>query len=138
MAITRLQFIKRTGLAAAGTLLGPSLFGGPLVRRALAQTIGDRYFVVLYLDGGNDGLNTVVPASAGMLRNAYDAARSASPSGGLRLSATSLAGTVIGNDPDTGTQLALHPGLIGLKSLYDLGKVAVIQGCGYPNYSLSH
>ena len=32
----------------------------------------------------------------------------------------------------TGTQLALHPGFSGLKQLYDLGKVAVVQGCGYP------
>jgi hypothetical protein len=38
----------------------------------------------------------------------------------------------------TGTQLALHPGFASLKALYDLGKVAVIQGCGYPEYSLSH
>ena len=30
------------------------------------------------------------------------------------------------------------PGFAGLKQLYDLGKVAVIQGCGYPDYSLSH
>ena len=30
------------------------------------------------------------------------------------------------------------PASIGLKNLYDLGKVAVIQGCGYPEYSLSH
>jgi uncharacterized protein (DUF1501 family) len=138
MAITRRQFIKRTGLMAAGTLLGPSLFDNPLLRKALAQTIGDRYFVVLYLNGGNDSLNTVVPAGAGTLRNAYDAARNASSSGGLRLSATDLAGTLIGNDPNTTTQLGLHPGLIGLKNLYDLGKVAVIQGCGYPDYSLSH
>ena len=28
--------------------------------------------------------------------------------------------------------------MTGLKSLYDLGKVAVIQGCGYPDYNLSH
>jgi uncharacterized protein (DUF1501 family) len=34
--------------------------------------------------------------------------------------------------------VALHPGLSGLKTLYDAGKVAVIQGCGYPDYNLSH
>ena len=32
MAITRRQFIRRTGLATAGTLLGPSLFANPFVR----------------------------------------------------------------------------------------------------------
>src|SRR5262245_32668078 len=127
MAITRRQFITRTGLATAGTLLGPSLFSNPFVRRAMADTIGNRYLVVLFLDGGNDGLNTVVPRSSGALRTAYDGYRS-----NINLSQASLAATTIGNDPQTGTQLALHPGFSGLKALYDLGKVAVIQGCGYP------
>ena len=56
------------------------------MRQALADTIGDRYFVVLFLDGGNDGLNTVIPATngAGTLRTAYEAARKAG-SGGLRI-----------------------------------------------------
>lgn len=139
MAITRRQFIKRTGAVAAGSLLGPSLFGNPFLRQALADTIGDRYFVVIYLDGGNDGLNTVTPATngGGGLRTAYDAAR-LNNGGGINLSQAELAGTLIGNDPNTSGQLALHPGLIGLKQLYDLGKVAVVQGCGYPDYNLSH
>ncbi|MBI3770954.1 MAG: DUF1501 domain-containing protein [Deltaproteobacteria bacterium] len=139
MAITRRQFIKRTGAVAAGTLLGPSLFSNPLLRKALADTIGDRYFIVVYLDGGNDGLNTVTPATngGGTLRDAYDAAR-LTGGGGLNLSPGDLASTHIGTDPNTGAQIALHPGLIGLKNLWDLGKLAVVQGCGYPDYSLSH
>jgi uncharacterized protein (DUF1501 family) len=139
MALTRRQFLTRSGLFAAGSFLGPGLLANPLVRRALAETIGDRYFVVLYLNGGNDGLNTVVPVTngGGSLRTAYEAAR-LSGVGGLRLSPGDLAATLIGNDPATSAQLALHPGLTGLKALYDLGKVAVIQGCGYPDYTLSH
>jgi uncharacterized protein (DUF1501 family) len=135
MAITRRQFIKRTGAAAAGTLLGPSLFNNPLLQKALADTIGDRYFVVVYLNGGNDGLNTVTPYDngGGTLRTAYDTARTS-----LNLTPTDLQNTLVGTDPNTGAQLALHPGLIGLKNLYDIGKVAVVQGCGYPEYSLSH
>lgn len=139
MAITRRQFLQRTGAAAAGALLGPGLFDNVFVRQALASTIGDRYFVVIFLDGGNDGLNTVVPVdnAGGTLRTAYDANRKGG-NNGLRLTAGNLAGTLIGLDPNTGSQLAFHPGLIGLKELYDLGKVAVIQGCGYPDYNLSH
>jgi uncharacterized protein (DUF1501 family) len=135
MAITRRQFLKRTAVTA-GALLGSSLFEHPFVRRALASTIGDRYLVVLFLDGGNDGLNTVVPVS-GALRPAYEAGRDTG-NGGLRLLPSDLGSTLLGADPGTGTQLAFHPGLIGLKQLYDLGRVAVIQGCGYPDYSLSH
>ncbi|HEY8515704.1 MAG TPA: DUF1501 domain-containing protein [Candidatus Binatia bacterium] len=140
MAITRRQFIRRTGLATAGTLLAPSLFTSPLVRRAFAD-LGDRYLVVIFLDGGNDGLNTVVPVDdgAGTLRTDYEAARRAG-NGGLRLSTASLASTIVGNDPNTGALLALHPGLVGLTQLADSGNasLAVIQGCGYPEYNLSH
>jgi uncharacterized protein (DUF1501 family) len=141
MPITRRQFLKRTGAVAAGSFLGPAFLDNLFVRRALASTIGDRYFLVIFLDGGNDSLNTVVPVTngGGSLRTAYEAARKTGK-GGLQLSPGDLAGTFIGTDPGTGAQLALHPGLIGLKQLYDppYGRLAVIQGCGYPQYSLSH
>jgi uncharacterized protein (DUF1501 family) len=35
-------------------------------------------------------------------------------------------------------KIGLHPGLAGLKDLYDAGHVAVIQGVGYPNPNRSH
>src|SRR5262245_21582887 len=152
MAITRRQFIKRSSLVAAGSLLGPGLLANPFMRKAFASLEdNDRYFVVIFLDGGNDGLNTVVPTS-GPLRMGYESARGTG-SGGLRLTAGDLANTAIAADPGTGTQLALHPGFLGFPGLpgdgglHDLyldtsttgvGKVAVVQGCGYPEYSLSH
>jgi len=85
MAITRRQFITRTGLATAGTLIGPGLFGNPLVRRAFAD-LGDRYLVVIFLDGGNDGQNTVIPADngGGSLRSDYEANRFGG-GGGIRV-----------------------------------------------------
>lgn len=147
MAITRRQFLKGGGTAAAGAFLAPRLFGSSFVRDALAA-IGNRYFVVLFLDGGNDGQNTVVP-TGGVLRPWYEDARNDGP-GGLRLELADLGNTAIGNDPNTNSPLAFHPGLRastqgpggpgdgGLHALYQQGKVAVVQGCGYPNYSLSH
>ena len=154
MAITRRQFIKRTGLATAGTVLGPGLFSNVLVRNALA--FSNKYFIVLFLDGGNDGLNTVTPYDngGGTLRTAYDSHRSTGV-GGINLSPGALSGTLLtnaslgngGRDPNTNCQLAIHPGFNdspgiphvgGLKAIYDQGRVAVLQGCGYPEYSLSH
>lgn len=139
MSISRRQFLTRSGFVAAGGLLGRSLFGSVFAGSALAQTIGDRYFVVLFLDGGNDGLNTITPIANGAqggIRAAYENARR-SGSGGLRLASSALldAGMV---DAPTGTPIGFHPGLAGLKNLYSLGKVAVIQGCGYPEPNLSH
>ncbi|MCC6763250.1 MAG: DUF1501 domain-containing protein [Deltaproteobacteria bacterium] len=149
MAITRRQFIKRTGLATAGSLFVPRLLGNGWVRDAFAALEdNNRYFVVIFLDGGNDGLNTVIPAAngSGTLRDDYNDAR-----GNINITPAELTGSLIGTDPGTGAQLGIHPGFDvpagffdngagagGLKALYDLGKVAVIQGCGYPEYSLSH
>jgi uncharacterized protein (DUF1501 family) len=145
MAITRRQFLRRTGMAAAGSFLAPGFLRNPFLQRALADTIGDRYFVVLFLDGGNDGLNTITPydnGSIGTLRTHYETARKpTSTAGGLRLAPAELlipaAGPAFVN-ASTGTQLGFHPGLGGFRNLYELGKLAVIQGCGYPDYNLSH
>jgi uncharacterized protein (DUF1501 family) len=140
MAITRRQFLKRTGLVTAGSFFGPGL-ANPFLRQALASTIGDRYFIVLFLDGGNDGLNTVTPIANGDnmgtygfsadLRSAYHNVRNT-----IRLTDSAL--LPIGNDAGTNTPLGLHPGLQGLHNLYMQGDVAVIQGTGYPNPNLSH
>jgi uncharacterized protein (DUF1501 family) len=149
MAITRRQLIKRGGLVTAGTLLGPRFFGQSWMRNAFAALEdNNRYLVVLFLDGGNDGLNTVVPASngSGTLLSDYNDART-----NIRITPAELTNSLIGLDPISQAQLGIHPGFNvpgdffvngagqgGLKVLYDLGKVAVVQGCGYPEYSLSH
>ena len=135
MAITRRQFITRSGLATAGALLGPGLFRTPWLQQAMASTVGDRYLVVLFLDGGNDGLNTIVPVSGG-LRVDYEAARKGN-AGGLRV-LNPLVPSKAFSDPHTGDQLGFHPGLAKLRDMYDQNMVAVIQSCGYPEYNLSH
>lgn len=149
MAITRRQFLRRGSAAAAGGLVGPGFFGRPLIGRAMAETIGDRYFVSLFLDGGNDGLNTVVPYddSGGSLRTDYQTARKTG-SGGIRLDAGPGSGADEGldqampvnpfADPNTGAQLSFHPGLQAFRDFYDAGNLVVVQGCGYPEASLSH
>lgn len=147
MTLTRRDFLKRSGAAAALGTLGPSSLGSalswyrhPLVGAALAQEASERFLVVVYLEGGNDGLNTVVPVengSSGQLREVYEVARHAG-AGGLRIPPSSLLDTLISPDPQTQTGLALHPALAGLKRLYERGDVAILQGCGAPLYSLSH
>ncbi|MGH7937436.1 MAG: DUF1501 domain-containing protein, partial [Bryobacteraceae bacterium] len=77
--------------------------------------------VVLQMAGGNDGLNMVVPFAD----DAYHRARPvlALPSEKI-LRLDSYAG--------------LNPRLTGLKSLFDEGHLAVVQGVGYPNPNRSH
>ncbi|MEY4950916.1 MAG: hypothetical protein RL698_3127 [Pseudomonadota bacterium] len=157
----RRRFLGRTGLLAAGMTFGPGLFSNRLVRQALAAR-SDRYLISLVLDGGNDGLNTITPIAdgSGTLRSDYEKARVAG-SGGIRLLPDGThpllplaVGGLSGDDPNTGAALGMHPGLSGivpgaieasgdagfggLHELYRAGRVAVIQGCGFPDYNLSH
>jgi uncharacterized protein (DUF1501 family) len=93
----------------------------PLARLANARGLGDRVLLVVHLDGGCDGINTVIPHTDA----AYFAARPtlAIPSGEMLPISASL---------------GLHPAMTGLKAWYDRGKVAVVNGVGYPDFVLSH
>lgn len=135
MRITRRNFLRG---AAAGATFGPSLFGRSLVQQALASNIGNRFLVNIFLDGGIDGFNTIVPVDdgGGSLRTAYDDHRHTG-NGGLNLDPGVL--LPVGTDPNTGATLGFHPALAGLHHLHtSRGRVAIVQGCGYPEYSLSH
>ena len=81
----------------------------------------ERILVVVELTGGNDGLNTVVP-----YRN--DEYYRVRPRIGIRRKDA----IAISDDA------AFHPSLVGFQRLYKDGKLAVVEGCGYPDPSLSH
>ncbi len=135
--------ISRRRLLQGGAVTGATMaIPGPLQRalfgsrpaRAAGPT--NPCLVMVQLEGGMDGLNTVVPVDdvgIHLQRTAYENARSS-----IELSLADLAGTHIGTDPVKGNTLALHPALADVKTLFDLGKVAVIQGVAYPNQNLSH
>lgn len=90
--------------------------------RAATQT--DRVLVLIQLNGGNDGLNTVIPLDQ---YSPLSAARS---------------NIMIGENlvlPLNGTTATgLHPSLTGLQNMYNDQKVAIVQGVSYPNPSFSH
>ncbi len=77
--------------------------------------------VVVQLTGGNDFMNTIIPYTNGMYHDSRPTVGIA-PDQGLPLNDT----------------LAFHPRIGPLKELYDMGKVAIIQGIGYPNSNRSH
>jgi uncharacterized protein (DUF1501 family) len=95
-----------------------------LAADAATQTVTGKngtILVVLQMAGGNDGLNMVVPYAD----DAYHVARPR-----LRLAPDQV--LKIDN------HIALNPKLAGVKSLYDEGHIAIVQGVGYPNPSRSH
>src|SRR5262245_14862349 len=137
MAITRRQFLSRGALTAAA-LAAPHPLRRALVgaRTADAAPPANPILVIIQLEGGNDGLNTVIPidnAVSVMQRTLYETAR---PNIGVPVA--NLLATEIDADPVKGNRLALHPAMGPMKTLYDAGKVAVVNGVGYPNQNLSH
>jgi uncharacterized protein (DUF1501 family) len=117
----RRQFLTRT-------LKGSSLVAlNAIVPRFVARTAQaaapgkDNILVVLEMTGGNDGLNTVVPYSDDLYHKARPTLRQAGD-------------VVIRLDDHVG----LHPGMQGLRSMWEQGQLAVVQGVGYPNPERSH
>ena len=116
-------FVERSAHGVANPL-GSALSSRPGVPE-------DRILVVVQLGGGNDGLNTVVP----YFDDHYHRAR---PRIGMKAPGTPQAGNRQALQLDEDLGLGLHPQLGGLKSLYDEGQLAIIQGVGYPNPNRSH
>ena len=122
MRFTRRQFV--TGGVSAFTIG----FAAPqfLTDLAFAQGAQDRNLVILYLGGGNDALSTLVPYRD----SAYYSRR---PTLGIP------AGSVlqIGSDSSR-VELGLHPRLADLRTIFDQGRLAIVQRTGYENSSRSH
>ena len=123
LATTIPQFIQNSALGMMSQLAGNP--GGS----GLPQ---DRILVVVQLGGGNDGLNTVIPFGMNEYYNARPTIGIPAPSG----TAKGQTGVALMLDQQRG--LGLNPSLKGLKGLYDDGKLAVLQGVGYPNPNRSH
>ena len=79
--------------------------------------------VLIFLNGGNDGLNTVVPLSQMSILNSLRPHVFIPENKLLPLS----------NEP-----LALHPSLKGLKNLYEDGQLKIIRAVGYETQNYSH
>ena len=123
MLVTRRQFLKSgvtllpviaflPGLFRSGTIYSP---------KASAASATGRILIVVQQAGGNDGLNTVIPYGDGRY---YD----------LRPNIAIRQQDVITLNNEVG----FHPNLPKFKALWDSGKLAVVEGVGYPNPSYSH
>ncbi|MEE8519503.1 MAG: hypothetical protein V3S98_10305, partial [Dehalococcoidia bacterium] len=126
MLVSRRDFLKTSMVAVPAAAVMPAVFS-----RAVAASIneqqdssapmGERTLVIVQMAGGNDGLNTIVPAGDGRY---YD----------VRGNLAVLQDGVL---PMNG-QVGLHPKLTGFKELWDEGVLAAVEGVGYPSPSFSH
>jgi len=124
MPLSRRDLLSRGALLVAAGLTVPSFISRTAM--ALGPATADspksnKILVALQLSGGNDGLNTLIPYGQ---QTYYD----------LRPTLAIDAHDVLAITDTVG----LHPGLTGLRSLYDDGHLAIVQGVGYPNPNRSH
>ncbi|MGI8826687.1 MAG: DUF1501 domain-containing protein [Chloroflexota bacterium] len=121
MRHSRRTFLKTTVGAITATTLMPHMLLDTAFADQVKDTAGGPILVVIQLAGGNDGLNTLVPFNSDLYYRD-------------RPTINVPAKSVIPIDHAVG----LNPNLQPLKPLYDQGKLAIIQGVGYPNPDLSH
>ncbi|NCZ85778.1 MAG: DUF1501 domain-containing protein, partial [Burkholderiaceae bacterium] len=120
--ITRRQFLKATGAGALG-VAATSLTIEDIANAAITRPLplGTPILVVVTLYGGNDGLNTVVPASDALYRSLRP---------GISYSESELLPLSEG--------LFLNGSMTGMHNLWNRNQVAIIRGVGYPNSDRSH
>lgn len=127
--ISRRSFLRRGACASLGlTGLASQLFNTRMVHAALSGgSFSDyRALVCIFLFGGNDNGNTLIPYENGpQNHDVYAALR-----GNLALPKSDLASTVIAPSNTSGRTFALHPSLTQTKALFDAGNAAVISNVG--------
>ena len=94
---------------------------------ARAQGASRRNLVVLYLSGGNDALSTVDPLHRSAVLRRRPTHRD---SGGQ--------GAADRHRQRAATRSACNPRLTGLRTIFNAGRLALIQRTGYANSSRSH
>jgi uncharacterized protein (DUF1501 family) len=119
---SRREFLRASLQTSTLVALAPTVPGFLAQAARAAQPARDaRVLVVIQLDGGNDGINTVVPfADPGYAKYRKD----------LRLPTD----RILKIDKEMG----LHPAMGDAAKLLETGRLAIVQGVGYPNPSRSH
>lgn len=82
-----------------------------------------KVMVLIFLEGGNDGLNTVIPLDATSALNRVRPHVILPDNKMLKI---------------PGQDLAFHPSLSGFRSLYSEGRLGIVQSVGYPEQNFSH
>jgi uncharacterized protein (DUF1501 family) len=117
--LSRRQFLGRTATGLSCLSL-PGLFARA-ADAAVKADRNDHVLVVVELNGGNDGINTVIPYE-NPLYHKYRPTLRIPKEQVVKLS----------------DQIGLHPSMAPAGELFKAGKLAVVQGVGYPEPDRSH
>src|SRR5215471_4924006 len=124
MALSRRDLLlKSAGFVTVSAMAPQWTLAGSRFEEAIQAdaALANRTLVILELMGGNDGLNTVIPYAD----SKYPQVRS-------------RIGIPVAGVLPLDSTLGLNPVMTGLKALWDAKRVALVEGIGYPNSSLSH
>ncbi|HEV2342972.1 MAG TPA: DUF1501 domain-containing protein [Actinocrinis sp.] len=123
--LTRRKFLLASGVTGAAALVGGAgaITWNELHSAAAKDPLpqGAGILVLLTLYGGNDGLNTVVPAADPVYRSA-------------RPDLAYQQHEVL----DLGEGLGLNPSMTAMHDLWTGGRLAIVRGVGYPQPNHSH
>jgi len=125
----RRDFLKVSQAATLAYMINGTPVGAyarnPLLELLAKQTAANgRVLVMIQLNGGNDGLNTVIPLDR---YSELSAARS-----NILIPQNKV--LALNNTTTTG----LHPAMTGIRDMYDNGLVNICQNVGYPDPNFSH
>lgn len=129
--MNRRKFLGNTALVSVPIMLtGVPVFAGEGVLHPMLQAMASsvancgKVLVIIQMNGGNDGLNMVIPLDR------YTELTAARPDVILpQASVLTLNGT---------TTTGLHPAMTGIRDLFNQGKVNIVNGVTYPNPNFSH
>jgi len=130
--VKRRNFIKlATSASAIGLFPFQITNAFNIAKKFVSCEISNRKLVLIYLGGGNDGLNTIIPL------NQYDLYSNLRPT--IKIPDSGL-NSFINLDLSLGDsqQIGLHPSLTGFKDIYDAGNLRILQSVGYPSQNKSH
>src|SRR5688572_24527203 len=147
--ITRRSFLSTAGRASIGLGLASLMSIPPFLKRALAEGsigINNKKLIFIFLRGGNDGVNNVIPILDPSYRGTGDANRKflAIPTEqGMDYAATDGIADIVPLEHPYAIPLgngfaALNPALRELVTIYNAGDLAVIHRVGYRSLSRSH
>ena len=127
----RRSFLQTSSLLAAPLIInGFPVSGAPKTANGMLDALAQasygcgKILVIVQMNGGNDGLNTVFPLDK------YSQLLGARTN--MLMPQSSIA--TLNNNSTTG----LHPAMPEMKNLYNEGKLMIVQGVSYANPSFSH
>jgi uncharacterized protein (DUF1501 family) len=126
----RKEFLKNTiPIAVIPSLLKPfsvRVFGdSPALSDMLNAFVEtDKVLVLVQLNGGNDGLNTIIPID--QYSNYFNARTNIAIPQNRLLSLTGI------------NNAGFHPSMTGMQQLFNEGQLRIVQSVGYPNPNFSH